>query len=68
MYIYICSNSYNSEAQQDSFECLLLLMDIMDKGFAPYFTDEYMKTSYSDSLSEPLFSIILVNYIVCHVC
>ena len=30
-------------------------MDIMDKGFVPYSNDEYMATSYRESLSELLF-------------
>ena len=51
-------NVDDGEAQQDSFQCLLLIMDILDKGFVRYSTDEYMATSYTDSLSELLFSFV----------
>ena len=49
-------NFHSCKTQQDPFECLLLLMDIMDKGFGSYSTGEYMATSYRDSQSELLFS------------
>ena len=38
------SNFYNGEVQQDSFECLLFLLNIMDNGSVPYFIDEHMAT------------------------
>ena len=38
-------------------------MDIMDKGFVSYSTDEHMTTSYRDSLSELLFSFVPKKYV-----
>ena len=59
---------YNNEVLQDFFEGLLLLIDIMNKGFVPCSTDEDMATFYRDSLPEFLFSFVLEKYIVCDVC
>ena len=52
---------FNDEVQQDSFECLLLLKDIMDKGFVPYSDNEHLAISCRDPLSElsHVFSSVL---------
>ena len=62
------SNFENEETLRDSFECILLLMDIMDKGCVPNSTDGYMASSYRDSLSALLPSFVLEKNIVCAVC
>ena len=60
---------YNHGVQQDSFECLLLLLDIMKKVFVPCSADEHMATSYRASLSEFLYWVVLEKkYIVCDIC
>ena len=53
----------NGEAQQDSFECLLLLMDIVDKGFLPCFTGNFIQ-----GFSIWTLSFVLEKYIVRDVC
>ena len=57
---------YNGQNQQDSTECLLVLINIIHKGSLP----DPNSTTYPmrASLSDILFSFILENYIVCDVC
>ena len=55
---------YNAEVQQDSFECLILLTNIINKGLVPCSVDEHMATFYRDSLSERLFTLVLEKYVV----
>ena len=57
---------YNEKVQQDSSECILLLIDIVNKGSA----DEHMATLFRDSLSERSFIFIRSGkkYIVCGIC
>ena len=52
---------------KNSFECVLLLIDILDRGFVPYSIGEYMVISYNDCLSDLLFSFVFGKYIVCDV-
>ena len=49
---------YDGKNQQDSSECLLMLIEIINKGSVPYY----------GSLSDILFSFMLEKYIVCNVC
>ena len=57
---------YNGQNQQDSTECLPMLMNIIDKGSMP---DSSSTTSPTGaSLSDILFSFVLEKYIVCDVC
>ena len=57
---------YNGQNQQDSTECLLMLINIIDKGSMP---DSSSTTSpMGASLSDLLFSFVLEKYIVCEVC
>ena len=57
---------YNGQNQQDSTECLLKLINIIDKGSMP---DSSSTTSpMGASLSDLLFSFVLEKYIVCEVC
>ena len=57
---------YNGQIQQDSTECLLMLINIIDKGSMP---DSSSTTSpMGASLSDLLFSFVLEKYIVCEVC
>ena len=57
---------YNGQNQQDSTECLLMLINIIHKGSLP----ESSSTTYpmGASLSDILFSFVLEKYIVCVVC
>ena len=56
---------YNGQNQQDSTECLLMLINIIDKGSMP---DSSSTTSpMGASLSDLLFSFVLEKYIVCEV-
>ena len=57
---------YNGQNEEDSTECLLMLINIIDKGSMP---DSSSTTSPTGaSLSDILFSFVLEKYIVCHVC
>ena len=53
---------YNDQNQQDSTECLLMLMNIIHEGSLP----DSNSTTYpmGASLSDILFSFVLVKYIV----
>ena len=57
---------YNGQNQQDSTECLLMLISIIHKGSIP----DSSSTTYPTgaSLSDILFSFVLEKYIVCDVC
>ena len=57
---------YNGQNQQDSTECLLMLINIIHKGSLP----DSSSTTYpmGASLSDVLFSFVLEKYIVCDVC
>ena len=57
---------YNGQNQQDSTECLLMLINIIHKGSMP----DSSSTTYpmGASLSDILFSFVLEKYIVCDVC
>ena len=54
---------YNGQNQQDSTECLLMLINIIHKGSMP----DSSSTTYhmGASLSDILFSFVLEKYIVC---
>ena len=56
---------YNGQNQQDSTECLLMLINIIHKGSMP----DSSSTTYPTgaSLSDILFSFVLQKYIVCDV-
>ena len=57
---------HNGHNQQDSTECLLMLINIIDKGSMP---DSSSTTCpMGASLSDLLFSFVLEKYIVCEVC
>ena len=53
--------------QQDSSECLLMLIEIINKGSVPYY-GSHVSNSTGVSLSDILFSFMLEKYIVCNVC
>ena len=57
---------YNGQNQQDSTECPLMLINIIDKCSMPHSSS----TTYpmGASLSDILFSFVLETYIVCDVC
>ena len=57
---------YNAQNQQDSTECLLMLINIIHKGSLP----DSNSTTYpmGASLFDILFSFVLEKYIVCDVC
>ena len=57
---------YNGQNQEDSTECLLMLINIIRKGSMP---DSSLTTSPTGaSLSDILFSFVLEKYNVCDVC
>ena len=57
---------YNGQNQQDSTECILMLINIIHKGPLLYLNS----TTYpmGASLSDILFTFVLEKYIVCDVC
>ena len=58
---------YNDQSQQDSSECLVMLIEGINKGSAPYWGSN---NNYSPgvSLSNILFSFMLEKYIICDIC
>ena len=58
---------YDGKNQQDSLECLLMLIEIINKGSVPYY-GSHVSNSTGVSLSDILFSFMLEKYIVCNVC
>ena len=58
---------YDGKNQQDSSECLLMLIEIINKGSVPYYGSHVSKST-GVSLSDILFSFMLEKYIVCNVC
>ena len=50
-----------------SSECLLMLIEIINKGSVPYY-GSHVSNSTGVSLSDILFSFMLEKYIVCNVC
>ena len=58
---------YSGEHQEDASECLLMLIELINKGSVPYCgSDDNNSTGVS--LSEILFSFMLEKYIVCDAC
>ena len=57
---------YNGQNQEDSTECLLMLINIIDKGSMPDSSSTTLPMGAS--LSDILFSFVLEKYIVCDVC
>ena len=57
---------YNGQNQEDSTECLLMLINIIHKGSMPDSSSTISPTGAS--LSDILFSFVLEKYIVCDVC
>ena len=57
---------YNGKNQEDSTECLLMLINIIHKGSMPDSSSTTFPTGAS--LSDILFSFVLEKYIVCDVC
>ena len=58
--------SYNGQNQQDSTECLLMLINIIHKSSMP--DSSLITYSTGASLSDILFSFVLEKYIVSDVC
>ena len=56
---------YIGQNQEDSTECLLMLINIIHKGSMP---DSCSTSPMGASLSDILFSFVLEKYIVCDVC
>ena len=63
-------STYNSfftgETQEDACECLMLLIEIMDKGLGLCPTNDNI--SSTGSFSELIFSFVLAKYIICDRC
>ena len=64
------NSTYNSfftgEIQEDACECLMLLIEIMDKGFGLCPIND--NTNTKGSFSELLFSFVLEKHITCDIC
>ena len=58
---------YGGQSQQDSSECLMMLIEVINKGSVPY-CDSNDKNSTGVSLSEILFSFMLEKYFVSDAC
>ena len=58
---------YCGEQQEDASECLMMLIELINKGSVPY-CGSNDNNSTGVSLSEILFSFILEKYIVCDAC
>ena len=58
---------YGGQSQQDSSECLMMLIEVINKGPIPYrgSNDDY---SIRVPLSDIIFSFMLEKYIVCDAC
>ena len=52
--------------QEDACECLMLLIEIMDKGFGLCPTNDNINNK--GSYSELIFSFVLEKYIICDIC
>ena len=63
-------STYNSffsgDIQEDACESLMLLIEIMDKGFGPCPTNDNINSK--GSFSELLFSFVLEKYTICDIC
>ena len=57
---------YNGKTQQDSKECLMMLIETINKGWVPYCGANNDSTGIS--LSDILFPFMLEKYVVCDVC
>ena len=57
---------YSGEQQEDASECLMMLLELINKGSVPYCGSNDNSTRVS--LSEILFSFMLEKYIVCDAC
>ena len=60
------TNFFTGEIQDDACECLMLLIEIMDKGFGLYPTNANINNK--GSFSELPFSFVLEKYITCDIC
>ena len=58
---------YSGEQQEDVSECLMMLIELINKGSVPY-CGSNDNNSTGVSLSEILFSFMLEKYIVCDAC
>ena len=58
---------YSGEQQEDAAECLMMLIQLINKGSVPY-CGSNDNNSTGVSLYEILFSFMLITYIVCDAC
>ena len=58
---------YSGKQQEDASECLMMLIELINKGSVPY-CGSNDNNSTGVSLSEILFSFMLEKYIVCDAC
>ena len=62
-----CDKVYGGEKQEDSSECLMMLIELINKGSVPHFgSNDNISTGVS--LSEIIFSLMLEKYIICNAC
>ena len=62
-----CDKFYSGEQQEDASECLMMPIELINKGSVPY-CGSNDNNSTGVSLSEILFSFMLGKYIVCDAC
>ena len=58
---------YSGDQQEDASECLMMLIELINKGSVPY-CGSYDNNSTRVSLSEILISFMFEKYIVCDAC
>ena len=66
--LFTHNSFFTDEIQEDARECLILLIEILDKGFGLCPTNDNINSKGSFSFSELLFSFVLEKYIICHIC
>ena len=59
---------YGGQSQQDCSECLMMLIELINKGSVPYSGGSNDDNSTGGSLYDILFSFISEKYIVCDAC
>ena len=64
--LQLSTNFFSGEMQEDACECLMLLIQIMDKGFGLCPTKDNINNKLS--FSELIFSFVLEKYIICDIC
>ena len=64
--LFTYNSFFTGKIQEDACECLMLLIEIMDKGFGLCPTKDNVNSKVS--FSEHLFSFVLEKYTICDIC